>query len=65
MKSMPQEIECFKCGGKGINKKGKPCKKCGGTGKLNANLFGADFKEIYQEEIHSLLKTEIKKQLNE
>lgn len=65
MKTIPDEIECFKCGGSGINKKGKVCKKCNGTGKLSAKLFGNDFKEIYQEEIQALLKTEIKKQLDE
>jgi DnaJ-class molecular chaperone len=44
MKNMPDEIECFKCSGTGVNKKGHVCKKCRGTGKLNAKLFGDDFK---------------------
>jgi hypothetical protein len=31
--------ECFKCDGKKINKKGLPCKKCNGTGRLNNRFF--------------------------
>jgi DnaJ-class molecular chaperone len=31
--------ECFKCDGKKVNKKGTPCKKCNGTGRLNNKFF--------------------------
>lgn len=44
MKNMPDEIDCLKCGGTGLNKKGNPCKKCKGTGKLSAKYFGEEFK---------------------
>jgi len=29
-----EAIECFKCSGSGLGKKGHPCKRCGGTGKI-------------------------------
>lgn len=34
-----EEIECWKCFGKKINKKGKDCKKCEGTGVMRSNIL--------------------------
>lgn len=41
-----QTIECFKCDGTKLNKKGtQPCKKCGGTGIIKTQ-FSGDLKSI-------------------
>lgn len=44
--------ECFRCDGKKINKKGLPCKKCNGTGRLNNKFF---------KDLHKILADEVKK----
>lgn len=36
-----EEITCFKCNGAQINKKGLPCRKCGGTGVLSSKELAA------------------------
>lgn len=50
----PSYPECFKCDGKKINKKGKPCKKCNGTGKM--------IKQIHRD-VYALLTKEVQKHL--
>jgi DnaJ-class molecular chaperone len=42
--------ECFKCDGKMINKKGLPCKKCNGTGRIN-NRFMKNLQKILNNEV--------------
>lgn len=32
-----ETVNCFKCDGKKVNKKGKECKKCNGTGLFSFN----------------------------
>jgi len=54
--------ECFKCDGSKVNKKGKPCKKCNGTGKLKEKFF-SDLQKILQEEVHKYCSTEYQKLL--
>jgi DnaJ-class molecular chaperone len=54
--------ECFKCDGSKINKKGKTCKKCGGTGKLKEKFF-SDLQKILEEEVHKYCSTEYQKLL--
>lgn len=54
--------ECFRCDGKGINKKGLPCKKCNGTGKLN-NKFFKDLQKILADEVKKHCTQEYQKLL--
>lgn len=42
--------ECFKCDGKKINKKGLPCKKCNGIGRIN-NQFFKNLQQILSNEV--------------
>ena len=54
--------ECFRCDGSKINKKGLPCKKCNGTGKLN-NKFFKDLQKILSEEVRKYCTSEYQKLL--
>jgi len=36
-----QEITCIKCNGSQVNKKGLPCRKCGGSGVLSSKELAA------------------------
>jgi len=36
-----EEITCIKCNGSQVNKKGLPCRKCGGTGVLSSKELAA------------------------
>lgn len=65
MEMLPKVMTCFKCDGSGINKKGKACKKCNGTGKIDQNMFGAEMAEIYNEEVKAFCQAEIKKMMKE
>ena len=51
MKALPEYLECFKCEGRRLNKKGLPCKKCGGSGKISQRMFGPELSEIYNQEV--------------
>jgi len=35
------QVTCIKCNGSQVNKKGLPCRKCGGTGVLNSRELAA------------------------
>lgn len=65
MKGLPEEIYCFKCEGRKLNKKGNPCKKCGGTGKMSQRALGPELSEIYNQEVKAYCQSEIKKLLKE
>lgn len=54
--------ECFRCDGNKVNKKGLPCKKCNGTGRLN-NKFFKDLQKILAEEVRKYCTTEYQKLL--
>jgi len=54
--------ECFRCDGKKVNKKGLPCKKCNGTGRLN-NKFFKDLQNILSLEVRKYCTTEYQKLL--
>ena len=54
--------ECFKCDGSKVNKRGKPCKKCNGTGKLKEKFF-SDLHKILEEEVAKYCSTEYQKLL--
>ena len=56
--------ECFKCDGKKVNKKGLPCKKCNGTGRLN-NKFFKDLQTILTKEVRKYCTTEYQKMLTQ
>lgn len=48
---MPQDQPCFKCNGTLVTKKGKACKKCNGTGKVNPIAMSDDLAQIYNDEV--------------
>jgi len=54
--------ECFRCDGKKVNKKGLPCKKCNGTGRLR-NKFFKDLQKILTEEVRKYCTSEYQKLL--
>lgn len=56
--------ECFKCEGKKVNKKGLPCKKCNGTGKLN-NKFFKNLQQILSNEVSKVCTSQYQKLLIE
>lgn len=56
--------DCFRCDGNKVNKKGLPCKKCNGTGKLN-NKFFRDLHKILSDEIRKYCTQEYQKLLIE
>ena len=43
--------ECFKCDGTLTTEKGRPCKKCNGTGRLQSKFF-RDLQNLLSEEMH-------------
>jgi len=53
---MEAEIECFKCHGSKLNKKGKSCKKCSGTGILNSDEI-AQLTHVVREEVREYCKS--------
>lgn len=55
-----ESIECFKCDGSGLNKRGKTCKKCQGTGALSGPFFAALKREI-EEQVRKHCEEEAKK----
>lgn len=65
MKGLPEELDCFKCEGRKLNKKGKQCKKCGGTGRISQKLLSPELAEIYNQEVKAYCQSEIKKMLKE
>lgn len=44
-----QEITCIKCNGSQVNKKGLPCRKCGGTGVLQNKELAAVAETVRSE----------------
>ena len=60
-KSLPL---CFKCNGKKVNKRGKPCKKCMGMGRINLK-FLQEIQSMIADEVKSHIQSELSKsQLN-
>lgn len=59
-----QLIECYKCDGTKVNKKGKkPCKKCAGSGFFKTQ-FSGDLKSIISNEVSKIVESEnFKKQI--
>lgn len=55
---------CFKCDGKMVNKKGLPCKKCNGTGRIN-NRFMKNLQKILSNEVTKCCTTQYQKLLIE
>lgn len=53
-------LECFKCGGSKLTKKGKTCKKCNGTGALSGKFF-AELKREIEEQVRAHCQAEAKK----
>lgn len=51
LEKMPADQPCFKCNGTLMTKKGKACKKCNGTGKMNPLLMSEDLAQIYNDEV--------------
>ena len=54
-------VECLSCGGRKLNKKGSPCKKCNGSGKMNAALK-RHVERIIKREVERAVQTEVAKQ---
>jgi len=48
--AMEEQIDCFKCRGTKINKKGLPCRKCNGTGFFSAKGL-KEVRKLVSEEI--------------
>lgn len=46
---MEEQINCFKCKGTQINKKGLPCRKCNGSGVFSLKGFGPVIKVVREE----------------
>jgi hypothetical protein len=46
------ELVCFRCDGSQVNKKGMPCRRCNGTGKLQSVFYKGIIK-ILKEEVKS------------
>jgi hypothetical protein len=44
-----EEITCIKCNGSQVNKKGLPCRKCGGTGVLSSKELAAIAATVREE----------------
>jgi len=44
-----EEITCIKCNGAQVNKKGLPCRKCGGTGVLSNKELAAVAESVRSE----------------
>lgn len=48
--AIESEVQCFKCSGSQVNKKGLPCRKCKGSGVIMSNELS---------EITNLVKAEV------
>jgi DnaJ-class molecular chaperone len=42
-------LACFKCEGTQVNRKGLPCRKCNGTGKLHSTFYKGLMKVLKDE----------------
>lgn len=65
---LEQEVTCFKCVGEKFNKRGKPCKKCNGTGLIRSNeiaqvisVVRGEIKEYCNNTFTGLIKDYLKK----
>lgn len=59
---MKSEITCPFSKGTGLNKKGKPCKKCKGTGKLPIEKF-AGLLDIIRNELSTYMETSMREMM--
>jgi len=50
-----ETITCVSCHGKKVNKRGKQCKKCKGTGQISTECF-SELKSILNQEITSAVE---------
>lgn len=53
-------VECFKCKGTTLNKRGEKCKKCNGSGQIN-NKYFKDFKKILSSQVNKYCNKEYDK----
>ena len=55
---------CFACKGTGLNKKRKPCKKCEGSGKMNASVqaLKKHFEKVMRKEVTRAVQEEFQRQ---
>jgi len=51
-----QEVTCWKCNGSKRNKKGKPCKKCEGSGFIRSNEL-ATLMPLIRDEVRTFCRT--------
>jgi DnaJ-class molecular chaperone len=65
---MEQEVTCFKCLGAKMNKRGKPCKKCSGTGLIRSDeiaqvldVVRGEIKQYCNNTFTGLIKDYLKK----
>lgn len=45
-----ETVQCFKCDGKQVNKKGMPCRKCNGTGQIASKAI-SEVVQVVREEV--------------
>ncbi len=55
------DVECLSCNGKKLNKRGQPCRKCNGTGKMNASLK-RHICRIIKQEVTRIVQLELERQ---
>ena len=53
-------VECYKCKGTTLNKRGEKCKKCNGSGQIN-NKYFKDFKKILSSQVNKYCNKEYDK----
>jgi hypothetical protein len=54
-----EQMTCYKCHGSKINKKGRPCKKCSGTGVFAMKGLG-EIVKVVSEEVENFCNTSFK-----
>ena len=62
---MPKTFQCFRCDGKGTNKKGMPCKTCKGSTIVDQELLDSEYGQVYNEEIKNFCRDEIRRLMQE
>lgn len=57
-------LVCFRCDGTQVNKKGLPCRRCNGTGKLQSTFFKGLIK-VLKEEVKSFTTQSFQRQIGD
>jgi len=59
-----QKMQCFKCEGTQVNKKGMPCRKCNGTGQIASKAL-SEISGLIKDEVESFCDVQFRGMLKE